>query len=220
MAIGTPGYTPAPGDLFACWGADWLSRCISLETSSVFGPADVRWAPSHVGLACPHLRDNPKQCLWWESTTLSARPCLLAGSPVRGCQVHPITERLIDYLRPGGRVRVYRLTSLDALSWEEVRQLHAMLLEFVSQYDEPPISYDTAGALLSGTRIVRRFSVWRNQLESLFCSELIAAVLQRLNRLCRQNPAAFTPGRLVRCLRHQGTYRLHGTFDKRGWTTT
>ena len=212
-----PDYEPKTGDIFACWGGDWLSRGISLETSSLMGPREVRWAPSHVAIACPRWYPHDHLgCFWWESTSLIDRPCLEAGRSVAGCQVHHIRDRLIDYVRSGGRVSVYRLTEFDCLTEEEQRHLRALLGQCVGDRhdeDQQPVKYDTAGALCSGTRIVRRFTLWRNQLDSLFCSELLAAVLQRLGRLCRQNPSSFTPAQLMRRLLTEGTYRLHTTFD-------
>lgn len=216
-----PDYEPKAGDIFACWGSDLISRAISLETSSPFGPSQFRWAPSHVAVACPrwyphdHLR-----CFWWESTSLANRSCLEAGRVVRGCQVHQIVDRLRDYCDAGGRVSVYRLTEFDQLTENEVHQLRTLLGQCVGDADDDerqPITYDTAGALCSGTRVVKRFTFWRNQLDSLFCSELLAAVLQRLGRLCRENPSTFTPGRLLRRLLGEGTYRLHTEFTGGDW---
>lgn len=212
--------------MFACWGTDRISRLISAETSSFFGPRGLRWAPSHVAIAADVLPRAISSVLgsvvlppgsgdlplcWVESTTLARRNCLVAGRRVSGVQVHPWRERMRDYVGGGGRVDVYRLTEIDALSHRERFELAKLLQLFLRNGD--PVQYDTAGALTSGTRVVRRFTAWRNQLDSLFCSELIAAVLQRLNRMCRRNPADFHPGRLLRSLVTQGTYRCVHRFE-------
>ena len=222
MTAHAPDYIPQAGDVFACWGSDLMSKVISLETSSPLGPAQMRWAPSHVAMACPRwFPRHHLECYWWESTTMTQRHCLEAEQPVSGCQVHRIRERLQDYVFAGGNVSVYRLTEFDSLTSHEVMQLRALLGQCVGDgedLDRRPVTYDTAGALCSGTRVVRRFSAWRNQLDSLFCSELLAAVLQRLGRLCRENPSAFTPARLLRRLLSEGTYRLHTEFhDSEDW---
>ena len=210
-------YAPQPGDVFACWGADPLSRAISLETSSLFGPSGMRFGPSHVAIACPRwFPHDHRVCYWWESTTLASEPCLEAGHIVSGCQVHEIEARIREYASGGGCVSVYRLTRFDALTATETRQLRNLLGETVGcSGDTPrdPVTYDTAGALCSGTRLIRRFTLWHNQLEELFCSELLAAVLQRLGRLCRQNPSSFTPAKLLRRLLTEGTYQLYVTFN-------
>lgn len=208
-------YDPQAGDVYACWGSDWVGRGISIRTSSPFGPWQFRWAPSHVAIASHRwYPGNNLRCFWFESTTLSKRPCLEAKRPVSGCQVHSITDRLQDYVFAGGRVAVYRLTEFDALTRHEAHHLREMLGLVVgdAKGHRNPITYDTAGALTSGTRIVKRWTLWRNQLDTLFCSELLAAVLQRLNRMCRANPSEFTPGQLMRALITAGTYQHLTTF--------
>lgn len=197
-----------PGDIFACWGTDFVSRFISFETSSLRGPRGLRFGPSHVAIAAPRIgwQFGP-ECYWYESTTLAPRACLQAGRRVSGAQVHSVAGRIGDYVNSGGTVVVYRLTEIDALTEEEIRSLVGMLSRFLGDEDSGPVTYDTVGALCSGTRYVRRWTAWRNQLDNLFCSELIAAVLQRLSRLCRRNPADYTPARLLRALVTQGTYQ-------------
>lgn len=210
-------YFPQAGDVFACWGSDWMSWLISLQTSRLLGPHHVRWAPSHVAIACPRwYHEHQRQCYWWESTSITPRPCLETGKPVAGCQVHRIKDRIRDYVLAGGRVSVYRLTDFDTLRTVEVDLLRDFLGQCIQ--DQKPIQYDTAGALFSGTRIVRHFTMWRNQLDRLFCSELLSAVLQRLGRMSRQNPSNFTPGRLMRRLITEGSYQLHTEFRcKEDW---
>lgn len=202
-----PLYRAQCGDIFACWGTDRISRMISLETSSLFGPSGLRFGPSHVAIAANRFNPDSLRQYWYESTTLTQRPCLDAGRPVSGAQVHPIEDRIHDYLQAGGTVVVYRLTEIDRMSHDEQMKLVDMLQSFTGGPDHSPKTYDTVGAICSGTRYVKRFTAWRNQLDNLFCSELIAAVLQRLCRLCRRNPADYTPARLLRSLVTQGTYR-------------
>ena len=211
---GKPLYRPQCGDIFACWGTDRISRLISLETSSLFGPAGLRFGPSHVAIAANRWHPDSVYPYWYESTMLAKRPCLDAGRPVSGAQVHMIGDRIADYLSAGGTVVVYRLTEIDRMSLDEQMKLVDMLQTFTGGPDRSPVTYDTVGALCSGTRYVKRFTAWRNQLDNLFCSELIAAVLQRLCRLCRRNPAQFTPARLLRSLVTQGTYRELITFRR------
>lgn len=200
-------YRPQCGDIFACWGTDAISRMISLETSSLRGPAGLRFGPSHVAIAANRWHPDSVYPYWYESTSIAKRPCLDAGRIVSGAQVHQIWDRIHDYTVAGGTVVVYRLTDIDAMNAEEQLHLVDMLQKFTGRPDRQPVTYDTVGAICSGTRVVRRISAWRNQLDNLFCSELIAAVLQRLCRLCRRNPADYTPARLLRALVTQGTYR-------------
>jgi hypothetical protein len=205
-----------PGDIFACWGTDWISRGISLETSLLswlIGPKRLRWSPSHVAIASP--RHDHRGCWWIESTHLCQRHCLEARRRVSGVQVHEVQSRIDDYVRRGGRVEQYRLTHIDRLDDTEIWRLEDVLMRHVGQEDRPAAGYDTAGALFSGLRVLPLLPVSRANLESVFCSELIAAVLQRLCRMNRANPARFNPGRLLRKLVRQGTYGFHRQFDAR-----
>jgi hypothetical protein len=118
-----------------------------------------------------------------------------------------------DYLQSHGRVSVYRLTDFDTLAKDRVRELRLFLTECLPDDDDPDsIPYDTRGALISGTHFIRQVTLWRNQLDTLFCSELLAAALQRLTLMCRENPSWFTPARLMRRLITQGSYSLHTEF--------
>lgn len=212
----TPRSTPVPyyahpADIFACWGTDPLSRAISLHTARVTGP--VRWGPSHVAIACPRNDTGHSRCYWWESTGLASRQCLASEQRVRGCQVHVIRDRLQDYTQAGGTVCVYRLSPLDALTEDQTRLLFRMLSSFVGGDTMRHVAYDTKGAMLSGTRLLRRVLLGKNQLNTMFCSELLAAVLQRLGLICRQNPATYTPARLIRRLLRDGTYTYTATLS-------
>ena len=190
-----------PGDIFACYGRDWISRLISLETACLWAPKGLRVSPSHVAIVGKH-HGRP---VWIESTTLSDRPCLVNGHTVNGCQLHDIDDCIQDYIARGGRIELYRLSEIDRLSPDEIRTLNAILIGF---FVTKQVGYDYGGALISGTRIARRLNLFsRKRLDDVFCSELIAAVLMRLGRLSRSNPTRYNPGRLLRTLVNEGTYR-------------
>lgn len=208
-------YRPQAGDIFACYGTDLISRGISIETSLtswLTGPNGLRLSPSHVAMASHRLAPDDSDHFWFESTSLSGRQCLEAERPVAGVQVHRIRDRILDYVRPGGHVDVYRLTKLDELRIDEQTYLRHYLMQFAGSAVREPTCYDTAGAIFSGTRILRRLPFSRANLEQLFCSEFLAAVLQRLCRMTRDNPAKYDPGRLMRSLVRQGTYLRHCSF--------
>lgn len=201
--------TLVSGDIIACYGTDAVSRMISLGTSSLLAPRGTRIAPSHVAI----IADFDGSPLWCESTMLSERQCLLSHRLVRGVQVHPPEGRIRDYVDRGGRVVVFRLSPIDTLTAEEGAMITQMIRGFVSVQ----ATYDTIGALISGTRIFKRtrivplLSHWlRIDLDALFCSEMIAAILQRIGRMNRDNPTKFSPASLVRTVVNQGTYQLAG----------
>lgn len=110
----------------------------------------------------------------------------------------------------------YRLTDIDKLDLQEDEHLRAILMKHCGRNGIAPVGYDAAGAMFSGLRVVPWLPFARANLETVFCSELIAAVLQRLGRMNRSNPARFNPGRLLRRLVQQGTYRRVCRYDNRG----
>jgi hypothetical protein len=207
-------YLAEPGDLFACFGADNVSRFISWQTASPIAPAGLRFGPSHVAIASV-LDDVAESCVWVESTTLTHRPCLVRGERVSGCQVHRISDRLQDYWNSGGVVDLYRLTPINALSKRSVRELSKDLGWYVSRF----FGYDTASALFSGTHLIRAadkvLSLWRPDPQAVFCSQLIAGELQSLGLMNRDNPQRFNPGRLLRQLVAQGVYYRVGSLKDR-----
>jgi hypothetical protein len=215
-ALSSSHYRPEAGDIYACWGSDVVSRGISLETSLLSfltGPSGLRWSPSHVAIAAHHN----SELRWYESTTMASRECLSACRRVAGAQVHSVRDRLRDYvIAAAGRVDVYRLTAIDMLEFDEERMLAEMMSTFVGDLIEKrdPVRYDSGGAIFSGTRFVKWLPFSRADLNSVFCSELIAAVLQRLCRMNRDNPARYNPGMLLRRLVRQGTYARLCSFTK------
>lgn len=190
-----------PGDLAACYGTDAASRVIRCATWSPLGPAGLRFGPSHVAMIC-RCAGRP---LWVEATTLCSRPCVIRQLVTGGAQAHDPESRIKDYEAAGGFVERFRLTDINALSREESRLLSRIL---IGHFVHRGRRYDLGGALLSGTRV---FQVTRlfpaADLDSLFCSELVAAVLMRLNRMNHANPTRFNPSRLLRELVRAGKYR-------------
>lgn len=191
-----------PGDIAACFGRDLTSRVIRLGTMSPFGPRGLRLPPSHVAILCPH----GDRLLWVESTTLCARPCLVRGLHVSGAQAHLPWLRVRDYVDGGGWVDLYRLVDVDTLSTAETRLLSRILID---HFVRRGVRYDFGGAVLSGTRVFQLLRMFPGaDLDQLFCSEMVAAVLMRLGRMNRSNPTRFNPGRLLRTLVRNGVYRF------------
>ncbi len=197
-----------PGDIAACYGNDWTGRCISLVTGSLLAPDRLRIGPSHVAILCEVRGD----LVWVESTTLCRSPCLIRGESVAGAQAHRPRDRINEYVQNAGHVDLYRLTSINRLSVSESQLLSAILVDnFVRNGKQ----YDMPGALLSGTRAFQlsRFFPGAN-LDELFCSELVAAVAMRLNRMNHSNPTRFHPARLMRELVRSGKYHYIQTIQE------
>lgn len=193
-----------PGDILACYGADWGSRGISLATSSILAPAGLHYAPSHVGIV---VREESvtSDHLVIESTTLTRRPCVVLGKQVSGLQAHLPFLRVKDYEAAGGSVSTLRLTRANRLTRSESAWLTRTCLDWVR--DETP--YDILGAALSGTRVYQALRIFPSaDSESLFCSEFLAYLLQSICRMNRSNPSRYSPGRLVRELVKTGVYEI------------
>ncbi len=199
------------GDIWVCHGTDAAARVIRWGTCVPwpFAPRGLRFGPSHVAI-CGSLEpatggaDVP---MWIESTTLSRLPCVIQEKPVSGMQVHRPAERIAEYRARGGRVDLYRLAEIQTLDAAERALLNRILIEHMVVKG---IRYDMTGAILSGTRAFKFTRLFPGaSLNALFCSEVIAALLMRLNRMRRDNPTKFNPASLMRELVDHGTYYLH-----------
>lgn len=173
-----------PGDVLAFYGTDLVSRVIEYAT---FGP-------SHVGIIAYH---NGSPTLF-ESTTLCPIPCLVTGKQTDGVQAHYPADRIANY---PGRVERLELTPVWRMSSQQADELHQILMHLIGT------PYSMNLAILSGTRLLKwsRFLPYADD-ASVFCSEMVAAVLMRLGRLCVSNPEKFNPANLVRSLRWSGVY--------------
>lgn len=200
-----------PGDIVACYGTDWPSRGISLATASLFPPRRLMVGPSHVAILCEHFRWG---MVWVESTSFAPRPCLTSEGtqPTYGVQMHLPLDRINDYVANGGSVDLYRLTDINRLTQDESELLTTIL---VRHFVDSRKTYDMRGAALSGMRRLKATRCFPGaDLEKIFCSELIAATLQRLNRMNRENPSKFNPACMMRRLVRDGVYRWHtNCFD-------
>ena len=207
-------YEFQPGDLVACYGTEFVAKAISYGTASLLAPRRLRIGPSHVAVICEH-HGSP---VWIESTTLCAHPCVILGYPISGVQAHLPEDRIDDYVKPGGRVDLYRLSPIDRLNAGESQLLTRIL---VKHFIGRRVEYDTGGALLSGTRLFKRTRLLPGaDLNELFCSELVAKVLMRLGRMNRDNPTKYNPACLLRQLVREGTVQFERRFSQRGWFAT
>jgi len=191
------------GDILACYGTDLVSRIISAATCS---PCQRPfYGPSHLA-TITRFQDRH---VWSESTSLGRLPCQYRGIIVAGVQIHDPGERIAEYLQHGGYVEIYRLTKYWKFSPLEAAAFSQI---FTEQFLSVPHLYDYSGAVLSGSRCYQLSKCFpAANLESLFCSELVAALLQRLQRLPLSNPTRWNPSRLLRQLIADGIYSRHTT---------
>lgn len=198
------------GDILAFHGTDVLSRAIKLKTSY---PLDL-WscfdAPSHVGIVI--WSEETNRYVLAESTTLCKHSCLFRKQLVSGAQAHLPQERIDDYRTRGGKVDHFRLVGINQLGGQELLKLQHYLIDY---FVRRGVTYDYKGAAISGTLLAtcRRW-LPKADLESLFCSEMIAAVLMRIGMLNNDNPTFFSPGRLIKRLTKLGKIRKIRTIHK------
>lgn len=188
-----PGGELQHGDVLAFYGTDWTSRVIELATRG----------PSHVGIIVEH--DGAPLVV--ESTTLCPWPCAILGNRTSGVQAHHWEDRILTY---PGRIDRLRL----APHWQLVPAESAMLADLLLRHwiGRP---YDLRGALISASKFFK-LTRWMPypDMSSQFCSELVAAVLMRINRMPIANPARYNPAGLIRALRACGTYSAPVTIHQ------
>ncbi|WP_437230437.1 hypothetical protein SH661x_001968 [Planctomicrobium sp. SH661] len=192
-----------PGDILACYGSDLTSRVIRWGTTWPVDPWSCWSPPSHVAMIC----EFEGRLVLVESTTKCPRNCLVRGERVSGVQIHEPWDRVSDYMLSGGRTDLYRLQGIFKLEGHEQLDLQHWLISHFLRYGA---QYDMRGAVGSGLRlrhVMRR--LYQANLDQVFCSELLAAVLMRLGILNQDDPALYSPGRLLREIVRLDRYRLH-----------
>jgi len=169
-----------PGDLLGFSGDGGISFVVNILS---YG---IPWfSISHVGI----LGEHDGELLLFESTTLSNIPCKIQDKRVEGVQAVYLKDRVAHY---DGKVFHYPL--VDPLTDDENQQLYDFLHE---QIGKP---YDLIGALRAGGKLVAWFESHLREadLNFLFCSELVASSLHKVNRLETHNVSSWNPNRLIR----------------------
>lgn len=185
-----------PSDLLFVYGTSWVSRVIRLFT----------WGPSHVGCV---VRHGNKRVLF-ESTSLNDTKCLYSDRIVVGCQFSEPLAIIGRVVADGGRVEVWRVaegrevdtTLMDRLAFSLVRR---------------GASYDYLGALRSGTKVIRRWWMPDEGAHSLFCSAAVYELLEVSGLVNQDNAGKYSPAKLLRLLRSQGTYRKIDEITRDNW---
>lgn len=165
------------GTVVAFWGTDWLSRLISWST----------WGPSHVGI----IAELNGQLVLFESTTLCKTPCLIQGKCVSGVQAQNIEDRVKQYR--GGSVKYYPLHSHLNLNETESTKMSNFLISQIGK------EYDKKAAVLSASHILKYFP--NPDLDTIFCSALVARALMISGRMPWANPETYSPASLLRTLK-------------------
>lgn len=157
--------TLATGDLVLYEGASLASDVIQFVTR-------YRW--SHIGVV---VRDEVHdQVLVWESTTLSNLPDFETGVFRKGVQIVPLSERVRSYR--GKRMAIRQLDfDYGREAWEFGQTIADVRREFANR----PYEKSLLELARSAINIFKRGQ--SEDLTSLFCSELVAEVYQRIGIL-------------------------------------
>lgn len=170
------------GDVFGFSGKGFISDVINIGTYGL-----PRWGLSHIGI----ISSWRGRRYLFESTTLNGgKRDAITGKPVSGVQAH----RLEDILaRPG---KVWRYPLVDPLTSRQKRRLSKDMMEHLGQ------PYDYVGAARSGGFLLRLFEkcVRQEDLDTLFCSELVAHTLTDLGIAEYTNASSQSPNSLARDL--------------------
>jgi len=174
------------GDIVAFSGFGHKSIIVNLVT---FG-WPFFWA-SHVGI----IGEYEGEQLLFESTTLSDIPCVIQQKPFKGVQGVRLADRVKSY-----NGRVYHYPLYRPLFSFEFDRLNEFLLEKVGTL------YDLHGGMRSATHglswLESRFS--GEDLNYIFCSELVAAAHARIGLLQTSSASRWNPNRLIRYERRKG----------------
>ncbi len=190
--------TIRPGDMlgFCPPWHDPLGAAINLGSLGIPGRG-----LSHVGLVADVAVDGAAVTCLYESTTTFGKPCLVRGEVVEGVQCHPVADRVRGYR---GRVWRYplrrRISDYEAVCLEE--RLRKLCV------NECP--YDTLGALRSRSMVgaaVMRWKFYQEDIQELFCSELVANEWALMRILKTRSASRWNPNSLARyAVRHGLTF--------------
>ena len=185
-----------PGDLLFFAGDDLVSKAIAWKTCS--WPQWIKGERfSHVGVCADYSPPNShsRVTLLFESTTLTAMPCVVQNKLVKGPQAHWPNERIKRY--PG---HVWRLRLRDPLTEYERERLTNFSLSVLGE------DYDWFGAALAGTWFARLDDDIQPHAAALFCSRMATLQLRECFRMSQSDaPGEFSPARLARELAHRET---------------
>ena len=174
------------GDIIAFSGFGHKSVIVNLVTFGI-----PFWWASHVGIIGRYKGEQ----LLFESTTLSNIPCVVQDKPFRGVQAVRLTDRVQTY-----KGRVYHYPIYRPLFGAEDERLNAFLLEKVGT------PYDMSGGMRSATHglswLESRFK--GEDLNFIFCSELVAATHARIGLLQTSSASRWNPNHLIRYERRTG----------------
>ena len=200
----TVSFEYKPGDILACYGVGFQETSIRVVTFNPFAPRRLKLGPSHVMIVTKY----GDELVSAESTSRCSHACIFHKRIRPGVQIHPVIQRVRDYDQAGGYVDIYRLLPV----WTLDKAAVDMMASIIDEYVRREVGYDLGGALLSGIRTLQIADSFPGvDHNEVFCSQLVAALLQRLGRMNINNARKYNPSKLLRQLIKTGVYQ----FDRR-----
>jgi hypothetical protein len=177
----------ASGDIIGFVGEDWVSDCINIATLGL-----PNRSVSHVGI----VSEYKGKLLVYESTSGDRPPCYVKLKLTRGVQAHPLSELLSI---PSFR-EVWHYPLKCPLYYHQRARLEYVLKGYLGR------DYDMNGACHSAGVVFSKVCgmIKGEDLSSLFCSEMVAAVLTHVGTLRTPNSSRWSPNKLCRYLVREG----------------
>jgi hypothetical protein len=179
-----------PGDVIGFSGRGLVSDLINVATYGC-----PRVGLSHVAIVAEYRG----QLVLFESTTLDDEPCLITGRRIHGVQAHPLVRRIKGYAGAA-----YHYPLCRALTTDQSKKLTEFLVSMIGR------PYDDIGAFRSGGEGFSYIESWLRpaNLNSIFCSELVAAAHKYVGAWHPRNESSYNPNRLVRTELRDGVLRV------------
>jgi len=175
------------GDILGFSGHGVVGDVINLATYGI-----PRRGLSHVGI----LNEHKENLYLFETDVFSDIPCAITGNKVNGTQARQIDSTIESY---EGKIWHYPL--YRSLEEYEIRKLHLFLISTLG------LDYDYIGAFRAagvGFSWIESL-LYEENLDSIFCSEWVAASYKVIGLLPTDNASKWSPNKLTRHLRRQGT---------------
>ncbi len=149
---------------------------------------------SHVGIIAKY----DGRAMLFESTTMCDQPCEVTHQLTSGGQAHNPVFRIGGYK---GRVYIARVNTIYRLRAEGQYKLSSIALLYVGH------SYNTLGAMISGTKVIKWWVAPMQKGLHAFCSQMVAVCLKRVDMFSKSiHSAAMHPAGLARMLARTETH--------------
>jgi hypothetical protein len=178
------------GDIIGFSGDSWISTLVNIATYGI-----PFWSLSHVGVL-GHADDG--RLMLFESTQLDGLPCEITGEVFLGTQAHQLEHVVEAYKGKVWHYPVFR----PLYAGEDERLTDFLMATLHAPYDRLG-AFRSAGVGLSWIESL----LHPDNLNSIFCSELVAAAYACIGLWATDNVSRWNPNRLVRRLRAAGVLR-------------